>query len=278
MKVLIIGGAGFIGSHLCEAYSDKHDVTSIDNYISGKKSNHISNVKYIDMDASNILSLNNKFDLVFHLGEYSRVEQSLDKIDFVLENNLSPTLDILKFVKQSKAKLIYAGSSTKFADNGTNKYKSPYAFSKWKNSELIKYYCETYNINYAIVYFYNVYGKRENSEGEFATVVAKFLNRAREGKALIVTSPGTQRRNFTFIKDTIDALVLVAIGGRGDCYGIANKKSYSIIELAKLISDNVTIVKGNTANRLDSEVVIEKTMQLGWEAKHSLEDYIIKNK
>ena len=278
MKVLIIGGAGFIGSHLCEAYADKHDVTSIDNYISGKKSNHISNVKYIDMDASNILSLDNKFDLVFHLGEYSRVEQSLDKIDFVLENNLSPTLDILKFVKQSKAKLIYAGSSTKFADNGTNKYKSPYAFSKWKNSELIKYYCETYNINYAIVYFYNVYGKRENSEGEFATVVAKFLNRAREGKALIVTSPGTQRRNFTFIKDTIDALVLVAIGGRGDCYGIANKKSYSIIELAKLISDNVTIVKGNTANRLDSEVVIEKTMQLGWEAKHSLEDYIIKNK
>ena len=87
MKVLIIGGAGFIGSHLCEAYADKHDVTSIDNYISGKKSNHISNVKYIDMDASNILSLDNKFDLVFHLGEYSRVEKSLDKIDFVLENN-----------------------------------------------------------------------------------------------------------------------------------------------------------------------------------------------
>ena len=278
MKVLIIGGAGFIGSHLCEAYADKHDVTSIDNYISGKKSNHISNVKYIDMDASNILSLDNKFDLVFHLGEYSRVEKSLDKIDFVLENNLSPTLNILKFVKQSKAKLIYAGSSTKFADNGTNMYKSPYAFSKWKNSELIKYYCETYNINHAIVYFYNVYGKRENSEGEFATVVAKFLNRAKEGKALKVTSPGTQRRNFTFIKDTIDALKLVAIGGRGDFYGIANKKSYSIIELAKLISDNVTIIKGNTANRLDSEVIIEKTMQLGWEAKHSLEDYIIENK
>ena len=70
----------------------------------------------------------------------------------------------------------------------------------------------------------------------------------------------------------------VAIGGRGDFYGIANKKSYSIIELAKLISDNVTIIKGNTANRLDSEVIIEKTMQLGWEAKHSLEDYIIENK
>ena len=278
MKVLIIGGAGFIGSHLCEAYADKHDVTSVDNYISGKKSNHISNVKYIDMDVSNILSLDNKFDLVFHLGEYSRVEQSLDRIDFVLENNLSPTLNILKFVKQSKAKLIYAGSSTKFADNGTNKYKSPYTFSKWKNSELIKYYCETYNINYAIVYFYNVYGKRENSEGEFATVVAKFLNRARDGKGLKVTSPGTQRRNFTFIKDTIDALKLVALGGRGDNYGIANKKSYSIIELAKLISNNVTIIEGNTANRLDSEVVIEKTMQLGWEAKHSLEDYIIENK
>ena len=129
MKVLIIGGAGFIGSHLCERYADKHDVTSIDNYISGKKSNHISGVEYIEMDVYNILSLNNKFDLVFHLGEYSRVEQSLDKIDFVLQNNILPILNILKFVKQSDAKLIYAGSRTKFADNGT--------FSNFQNGKIL---------------------------------------------------------------------------------------------------------------------------------------------
>ena len=76
MNILIIGGAGFIGSHLCESYADNHNVTSIDNYISGKKENHINKVEYIEMDAIDILSIDKKFDLIFHLGEYSRVEQS----------------------------------------------------------------------------------------------------------------------------------------------------------------------------------------------------------
>ena len=118
MKILIIGGAGFIGSHLCEAYIKNNSVTSIDNYISGKKENHIPGVRYLNMDAKDILSIDSEYQLIFHLGEYSRVEKSLDKIDFVLENNSLPILNILKFTKASNAKLIYAGSSTKFADNG----------------------------------------------------------------------------------------------------------------------------------------------------------------
>ena len=117
MKILIIGGAGFIGSHLCEAYSANHDVTSIDNYISGKTDNHIDYVEYINLDAENIISMDRKFDIIFHFGEYSRVEQSLTKIDFVLNNNISPILNILQFAKKSSAKLIYAGSSTKFAEH-----------------------------------------------------------------------------------------------------------------------------------------------------------------
>ena len=279
MNTLIIGGAGFIGSHLCSYYiSTGNHVVSLDNYISGSTCNHIDGVEYLNMDAIDINKIQNNFDLIFHLGEYSRVENSLKKVDFVLHNNLDPTLKILDFCRKNDSKLIYAGSSTKFADNGTNKYKSPYAFSKWKNSELIKFYCETYDIKYAIVYFYNVYGERENSDGEFATVIAKFLKLAKEGKVLEVTSPGTQRRNFTYIDDTINALALVAENGIGDEYGIANKKSFSIIEVAQLISDNVTLTEENEANRLNSEIIIDKTIQLGWEAKHSLEDYIIKNK
>ena len=105
MKILIIGGAGFIGSHLCEAYSANHDVTSIDNYISGKTDNHIDHVEYINFDAENILSLDRKFDIIFHLGEYSRVEQSLNKVDFVLANNSLPILNILKFAKKERIKL-----------------------------------------------------------------------------------------------------------------------------------------------------------------------------
>jgi UDP-glucose 4-epimerase len=274
MKILIIGGAGFIGSHLCESYANDHIVTSLDNYISGKKDNHVHDVNYLDMDAKNILSLKEDYDLIFHLGEYSRVENSLQKIDYVLKNNLRPILDILQFAKKSKAKLIYAGSSTKFADGGENKFKSPYAFSKWQNSELVKFYCEAYNIKYAITYFYNVYGGRENSNGEFATVIAKFLERKKLNKRLKITKPGTQVRNFTHIDDTIDALKLIAANGVGDDYGIANPKSYSINEVANFISEDIEYVDENAANRLSSSIISEKTINLGWTPKKELEVYI----
>ena len=274
MKILIIGGAGFIGSHLCEAYVQNNNVTSIDNYISGKKDNHIPGVEYLNMDAKDILSIKADFNLIFHFGEYSRVEKSLEKINFVLQNNSLPILNVLKFTKLSNAKLIYAGSSTKFADDGENKYRSPYSFSKWQNSELVKFYCELCNIPYAITYFYNVYGGRENPDGEYATVVAKFLNRYHMNKKLYVTKPGTQTRNFTYVHDTIEALKLIAEKGTGDEYGIANSTSYSIDEVAKLISTDIGYVKENPANRMSSQVITKKTLALGWKPRQELSEYI----
>lgn len=276
MKILVIGGAGFIGSHLCELYANNHEVTSLDNYISGKKDNHIAGVEYLEMNSKDILTLEGKYNLIFHFGEYSRVEQSLSKIDYVLSNNLSPILNILKFSKKCKAKLIYAGSSTKFSDAGENKFKSPYAFSKWQNSEIVKFYCENYNIEYAITYFYNVYGERENAHGEFATVIAKFLEKKRQGKTLEVTLPGSQERNFTYIKDTIAALDLIAKDGKGDEFGIGNNKSYSIVDVAKMISSDIKFIPENPANRNFSELITKKTIDLGWKAKFNLEDYLRK--
>lgn len=274
MEVLIIGGAGFIGSHLCEAYIKDNNVTSLDNYISGKEENHIPGVRYLNMDAKDILSIDPEYQLIFHLGEYSRVEKSLDKLDFVLENNSLPILNILKFTKVSNAKLIYAGSSTKFADNGTNKFKSPYAFSKWQNSEIVKFYCENLNIPYAIPYFYNVYGGRENANGEFATVIAKFLNLKSHHKKLYITKPGTQTRNFTHIDDTVNALEIIADKGLGDEYGIANPHSYSINEVAQLISSNIGYLDENKANRQSSKILTEKTLALGWKPQKHLHEYI----
>ena len=274
MKILVIGGAGFIGSHLCEAYATEHDVTSIDNYLSGKKSNHVDNVKYMNLNAEDVITIDEKFDIIFHLGEYSRVEQSLSKIDFVLENNTSPILNILKFAKTSNAKLIYSGSSTKFADKGLNRFKSPYSFSKWQNSELVKFYCELNKMPYAITYFYNVYGGRENAQGEFATVIAKFLHKKKKNEILQVTKPGTQYRNFTHIDDTINALMLIAEKGYGDEYGIANPKRYSIKEVAEMISNQIEYVSENVANRMSSELMTEKILKLGWKPHRELKDYI----
>ncbi len=112
--ILITGGAGFIGSHLCERLmKEGHVVFSLDNYSTGSKDNHIEGVSYIEGSTSDIQELiTERPDLIYHLGEYARVEQSFDDVETVLESNLSGTAAVLEFARTTGAKLVYAGSST----------------------------------------------------------------------------------------------------------------------------------------------------------------------
>ena len=143
-----------------------------------------------------------------------------------------------------------------------------------KNLEMLDNLKKWFNFKYEVIYFYNVYGGRENYQGEFATVIAKFLNRKELGQNLEVTLPGTQRRNFTHINDTIKALKLIAEDGEGDEFGIAHHESFSVIEVAKLISDKITFINESPANRLNSELITDKILALGWKPTYSLEEYI----
>ena len=228
-KILVTGGAGFIGSHLCERLAkDGNIVTSLDNYFTGQYCHHVEGVDYIDKPTNNISeAVKSKPEIVYHLGEYSRVEQSFDDISLVHEYNTQGTFQVLEFIRQTGAKLIYAGSSTKFSDNGAD--ASPYAFTKAQNTQLVMNYGKWFNIDYAITYFYNVYGGREISEGKYATLIALFQEKIRKGEKLQVVSPGTQKRNFTYIDDIINALVMIGECGQGDGYGIGCDKSYSIL-------------------------------------------------
>jgi len=274
---LVTGGAGFIGSHLCErlAKDGNNEVFSLDNYFTGSRKNHISGVTYIDDTTQNILTYALiKPDYVFHLGEYSRVEQSFDDFDLVWKFNKLGTHQVLNFVKKTKAKLIYAGSSTKYAEQYDGYIQSPYAWSKASNTEYVKKFAEWNGIDYAITYFYNVYGKREIAEGKYATLIAKFAEISRRSEPLPVVSPGTQLRNFTHVDDIIDGLILVAEKGYGDEYGIGNETSYSILDVAKLFKRDIMFLEPRQGNRMSAKVVTDKTKALGWSAKHNLEDWI----
>ena len=279
MISLVTGGAGFVGSHLCERLlKEGHEVYSLDNYFTGSESNHIQGVHYFKGETAEISNImpDEKYDFVFHLGEFSRVERSFDDIDLVFKYNWNSIYAILKFTKDNKSKLIYSGSSTKFGDSGKNKFESPYSFTKYSNSMLVKSYAEWNDLNYAITYFYNVYGEREIESGAYATVVAKFLRQKRSGsQKLQVVSPGTQTRNFTHVSDIINGLILVGEKGFGDDYGIGSDESCSIIELANLFDLPFELVPANKGNRLSSELKNVKVKDLGWNPKVKLKDYIL---
>lgn len=274
-KILVTGGAGFIGSHLCEKLLEEgYEVHSLDNYFTGSTDNHIQGVNYIKGDTKNIDNLSFIPDVIYHLGEYSRVEQSFEDIEKVLEYNKYGTFAVLEFCRKNNVRLIYAGSSTKFCDSGKSANTSPYAWSKSSNTQLVKNYGEWYNLDYAITYFYNVYGPREISTGKYATLIALFSEKMKQNETLTIVSPGTQRRNFTHIDDIIDGLILVGKYGTGDEYGIGCEKSYSIIEVAKLFSDKIEFLPERKGNRNNGPVISEKTKLLGWKCKNNLEDYI----
>lgn len=275
-KILVTGGAGFVGSHLCERLVKEGNlVYSLDNYFTGSVNNHVNHVTYIRGNTKNISSLINfSPDIIYHLGEYSRVEQSFSDIDLVHEYNTQGTFCVLEFARKHSCKVVYSGSSTKFGDGGLGRNASPYAYTKASNTELVKNYGNWYNLPYAITYFYNVYGPREINTGKYATVIALFKEKYKQGLPITVVSPGTQKRNFTYIDDIINALVLIGEHGYGDEFGIGSDESFSILQVAEMFGGEIEMLSERPGNRMISDVVTDKTKALGWTPKHSLIDYI----
>ena len=255
MKILVTGGAGFVGSNLCEALAKdpNNEVYSLDNYFTGSRDNHVEGVTYIEGSTEHIFELIDFVpNLIYHLGEYSRVEQSFGDIDKVLLFNKIGTLKVLEFCRKRHCKLVYAGSSTKFGDGGLGKDQSPYAWSKSSNTELVKNYGNWYGLEYAIVYFYNVYGKREIRTGKYATLIALFTEKMKKGEPLTV--------------------------GKGDGYGIGSPETYTVLEIAHLFGGEIQMLPERKGNRMTAEVVTQKTEALGWKAKRHIKEFIEEEK
>ena len=281
MKVLVTGGAGFVGSSLISELvkDDSLSVFSLDNYFTGKKDNHVQGATYIEGETQNISEfINFKPDVVFHFGEYSRVSTSFEDFNKVWDYNIKGTHRVLEFCKKNKCKLIYSASSTKFADGGSNKNASPYAFFKSQNTDLIKNYHDWFGMEYAICYFYNVYGESQITTGKYATVIGIFEKQYSENLPLTVVMPGYQTRDFTHISDVVSGLVLVMKSGRGDKYCFGTGKTYKIIDVAKLFKDEITLVKERPGERFESFIDLRKSYELGWRSKINLEEYIKKVK
>lgn len=276
MKTIIVtGGAGFIGSRLCEALAKTgHTVISLDNYFTGSRENHVPGVDYREGHTKDIEKyIPETPDLVYHLGEYSRVEVSLTEPALVWDLNKDGTFGVLEFCRKRNVKIVYAGSSTKFGDGGLGRMQSPYAWTKASNTELVQNYGRWYSLPYAITYFYNVYGPRERA-GKYGTVIEIFRQKKLKGEPLTVNAPGTQKRNFTHVDDIVDGLLLVGERGEGDEYGLGATEAYSILDIAKMFGGTVEMHPETAGNRMDSALDTTKSRALGWEPRRKLTEYI----
>lgn len=273
--ILVTGGAGFVGSNLiARLVRDGHTVISLDNYFAGTKGSHVTGAEYREGHTKDIARLvPEPVDLIFHLGEYSRVEQSLEEPDIVLDLNVKGTQGVLEFWRARRCKLVYAGSSTKFGDAGAARDATPYAWSKAANTELIRDYATWYDLPYAITYFYNVYGPGERS-GRYGSAIAMFKEMYLRDEPITVTSPGTQRRNFTHVFDIVEGLMIVAEKGEGDGFALGNPTAYTVLEVARLFGPDIVMLPERRGNRMGSDLDLSRSAALGWRANVSLEDDI----
>ena len=275
-KIIVSGAKGFIGYSLIKHLSTFNDIVAIDNLLHAPNSDEVTDVRYIDIGVSEAINelKGEEFDIFFHFGEYSRVEQSVAEPMTAFENSSASILKILNFCSSKNIKLIYSGSSTKFASY-TDNNESPYAIFKRHNTEIINMYAKLSDLNYAITYFYNVYGPDESDDPKYGTVIKKYPDLVRSGqKKLPVTLPGSQKRNFTHIADTVSALMLIAEKGSGDGFGICASESYSILEVVNLLNCEAEWFSAKVGNRDGAVDMSLKTKALGWKQSYTLEKFL----
>ena len=258
--VVVTGGCGFVGSNLIEYLLKKTNckIISIDDYSSGLKKNQIDNkrVKYIRGDTKDISKLLRKYSsnikAIFHFGEFSRIYQSFMHMNKCIKSNTIGSNAVFNFCLKHKLKLIYSATSASLGNNGKDKNLSPYAFTKAKNLELLENLKKWFNFKYEVIFFYNVYGPKQIKTGNMATVIGIFEDFYLKGKPLPVVKPGSQSRRFTHIDDTVKVCYEAWKSNKNRYYSIANKKSYTIFEVAKLFGAKIKLLPTRRGERYAS--------------------------
>ena len=275
MNILVTGGTGFVGSNLIKKLlNQNHNVVSIDNYSTGLKSNEFPKCKYINFDIKNInnYSAYGDFDIVFHLAAIARIQPSFINPEEYFNTNANATMKLAKYCSSNNIPLIYAGSSS----HHSGKFKNPYTFSKDIGEEIIQLFQLHYNLKATITRFYNVYGPYQLLEGNYTTLIGRWINNIKNGTQCEIYGNGEQRRDFTHVDDIVDALILIM---EKQAYGyefeLGRGKNYSVNEVAKMFSIEPIYREAKPGEAKDT-LNQDNTAQeiLGWHPQKDLLDYI----
>jgi UDP-glucose 4-epimerase len=277
MKILVTGGAGFIGTNLIKRLlKEGHKVVSLDNYSTGLKQNEVEGAIYANVDINDIeikdKSYWESFDLVYHLAAIARIQPSFENpIDYLKTNGVA-TMRLAKICSNSKIPLIYAGSSS----HHSGKFSNPYTFSKDVGEEVLQLFAKNFGLEYSIARFYNVYGPNQLLEGGYTTLIGRWVNNLQKGLPCEIFGDGEQRRDFTHVSDIVDALIkIMEQQAYNKDFELGRGKNYSVNEVANMFNINPIhkdAKPGEARNTLCESKVAREV--LGWKPQIDLLDYI----
>ena len=278
MKVLVTGGAGFVGTNLIKKLlKEGHKVTSLDNYDAGTIENHQKGCSYHNFDIKKIKRFGNEYDVVFHMAALSRIQPSFDDPTETFRVNTKGCLKIAEWARKTNTKVIYAGSSSRWH----NPYQSPYACFKHIGEEIFKMYKNVYGLDVEICRFYNAYGPYEIVDGDWAAVIGKWRKQVRDGEPITIVGDGEQRRDFTHIDDIIEALYKIGIGDykHEDAWELGTGANYSINEVYQMFKEKFNTeciyVPDQPGNYRETFRENDDALkQLDWNPQDKLLDYI----
>lgn len=287
MRILVTGGAGFIGTNLIKRLlTEGHEVWSVDNYDSGTKDNHIEGAIYHTQDIErenfwngSILSwlTQLEFDVCFHLAALSRIQPSFQNPMKTYEVNTQATGYIAEWAHKNNVKVVYAGSSSRWHDP----YQSPYACYKHMGEEILKLYKKVYGCKFETARFYNVYGPGEIVDGDWAAVTGIWRRQVRDGEKITIVGDGEQRRDFTHVSDIVDGLYRIALSDEqhDDAWELGTGVNFSINELYAMFRDRFGVEceyvpdqPGNYRKTLQENN--DANVVLGWSPTDQLQKYI----
>jgi len=295
VKILVTGGAGFIGSNLVDRLiKDGHEVSVIDNLSTGKRENLNPNAVFNEIDICDFEKIKPVFqgvDYVFHLAALPRVPVSVEDPIGTSQTNIMGTVNVFKAGADNKVKrIIFASSSSVYGDQEkfplaedmSPRPISPYALQKLIGEQFGGLFTDLYEMPIISLRFFNIYGPRNDPESDYSLVIAKFLKQNSQGRPLTIFGDGEQTRGFCYIDDLLEALVKTMASEKlkgGERINIANKNSYSVNYLAKLISDKVEYLPLRKGDVLHTKADISLAKELlGWEPKISFEEGVEKTK
>ncbi len=295
-RILITGGAGFIGSHIADALVDENDVVILDNLSSGDRENVPINAELVVGDICDFEILSTVMegvDLVFHHAAVVSVAESVQDPQRTQKLNVDATIELLELSRRESARIVFASSgaiygqpeSVPVEETDQKEPTSPYGLSKLCGDQYVRLYAELYNVEAIALRYFNVYGPRQTG-GDYSGVISVFFEQAHDGGPITVHGDGSQTRDFVHVSDVVHANLLAAVNGTpGTAYNIGTGECISILELAEqirdIVSDGAEIAITHTPARkgdiAHSQAAIDQaTTDLGFEPSIKLQDGLTK--